>query len=144
MEQASTRLQDTCERSVFENGRKWATWFTDKLQIEQSEVMNEVVIKEEGRVTMTGVLVESIGSSVERTIYLTGDSSLEMKEALVILLDLCIECLNCQHLAFAVDRHKATSILNDLRWVGFELINPDLLVKDKSILDNHVFVGIEL
>lgn len=144
MEQASTRLQDTCERSVFENGRKWVTWFTDKLQIEQSEVMNEVVIKEEGRVTMTGVLVESIGSSVERTIYLTGDSSLEMKEALVILLDLCIECLNCQHLAFAVDRHKATSILNDLRWVGFELINPDLLVKDKSILDNHVFVGIEL
>lgn len=106
--------------------------------------MNEVVIKEEGRVTMTGVLVESIGSSVERTIYLTGDSSLEMKEALVILLDLCIECLNCQHLAFAIDRHKATSILNDLRWVGFELINPDLLVKDKSILDNHVFVGIEL
>lgn len=143
-EQASTDSKSLRERKAFKGSRETVSWFTEKLQIEESEVLTEVLIKEDGKATMKGVLVESPVGSQDKTIYLVGDTTIEMKEALVILLDLCIDCLNCQHLAFAVERSKASEVLNDLKWVGFELVSPERVVKDKSIVDQYVFMAIDL
>lgn len=144
VEQASANLKDTCERSVFQDGRSVRAWFTRNLKIDDSKVITELSIKEDGCTTMRGVLVDKSKNGLDKTVYLLGDTRIEMKEALVILLDLCIDCLGCQHLAFGIRRSQAPEILNDLKWVGFELINPDLILKDKTLIQEYVFVGMDL
>lgn len=143
-EQATTSSKIIRERNAFQSSRDTVSWYTEKLKINKGEVLTELLIKEDGKTTMSGVLVESPIGSRDKTAYLAGDTSIELKEALVILLDLCIDCLDCQHLAFVVERSRALELLNDLKWVGFRLINPDIIVRDKAVFEDYVCMGLDL
>lgn len=143
-EQASMGFRSSRERRTFETNRISASWFTTNLKIDGREVITDVTIKEDGCMILSGTVVESNVDGPSRTIYFLAYTTIQVKEALVTLLDLCIECLGCQHLAFAVKRSEAVAVLENLRWVGFSLINPDVIVKNRSVLEDYVFMGIDL
>lgn len=144
-EQASTSLRSPRERRSLEGCRRSASWLTTHFKIDRKKIITEIVIKEDGCVTLTGALVEIPGASGGRALYLSPHTTaIEVKETLVILLDLCIECFDCQHLAFAVQRTDVVKVLQDFKWVGFTLVNPEVIEKDKSLADEYVFIGVDL
>jgi len=61
-----------------------------------------------------------------------GWAGIEVKEGLVALLDLAIECLGCATLVLCVDRTHPHigSLIRDLGWIGFDLV-PSIVADSK-------------
>lgn len=126
--------------------RSISSWWIDHVQLRLGEIQAEVTIKEDGKVSMTGVIVADCDG--EKTLYVTGGTNIQLKEGLVVLLDLALDCLGCQHLVIAIDRqalgNELQTVLHDLSWVGFTLVNPQQILIDTSLMDVYCFVALEL
>lgn len=118
-------------------------WFLETLKIETGDVLTDIVIAE-GNSKSYGVVVEH---NTARTLYFCGTSQLQAKEGLVILLDLAIDCLDCNNIVLILERQsfagKLESILHDLSWVGFELLAPESIAK-VHCSEEYLFIGMEL
>ncbi|ORY84214.1 ornithine decarboxylase antizyme-domain-containing protein [Protomyces lactucae-debilis] len=145
-QQATFRSAHLGERQVSLSERNISSWYTQHIKLEKGEIQSEVVIKEEGKVSMTGVI--EVDAEGDRTLYVTGSTNIQLKDGLVVLLDLALDCLQCQHLVIAIDRQalgkELPVVLHDLSWVGFTPIAPQKILKDAALTDKFCFVALDL
>lgn len=93
----------------------------------------------------------------EKTLFLffSPTNSLELKNALIALIELGSECFKCENLVICIDREAEglRDLVKDLGWVGFELVTLDKWMgksgkaektSQGGISDKWLFVGMEL
>ncbi|CRK26815.1 hypothetical protein BN1708_000624 [Verticillium longisporum] len=89
---------------------------------------------------------------LERSLFVFFDGNVvgvDLKKALMALIDLADTPLDCQHLVVCLDRRieerDAKSLMKSLQWVGFELTTLDNWAKDLDVTSKEwLFMGMEL
>ncbi|KAL9944252.1 hypothetical protein ACHAQF_008687 [Verticillium nonalfalfae] len=89
---------------------------------------------------------------LERSLFVFFDGNVvgvDLKKALMALIELADTPLECQHLVVCLDRRieerDAKSLMKSLQWVGFELTTLDNWAKDLDVTSKEwLFMGMEL
>ncbi|KAM9874008.1 hypothetical protein VDGE_00022 [Verticillium dahliae] len=89
---------------------------------------------------------------LERSLFVFFDGNVvgvDLKKALMALIELADTPLDCQHLVVCLDRRieerDAKSLMKSLQWVGFELTTLDNWAKDLDVTSKEwLFMGMEL
>ncbi|KAM0287187.1 hypothetical protein ACHAQH_000501 [Verticillium albo-atrum] len=88
----------------------------------------------------------------ERSLFVFFDGNVvgvDLKKALMALIELADTPLDCQHLVVCLDRRigepDAKGLMKSLQWVGFELTTLDHWAKDLDVTSKEwLFMGMEL